>query len=655
MTVITVDDFIDQMDARDTSISVTQGDRFGWFKKNAPAFVVGGAVSMASRTAVQFGLAKLGVTTVVAAGAAVPTLTAVGMIAGLAVTGAIAGGITKVVTTHLFHKEKQEDPHWMRKAFVTGALWGAVGGTAVGSLGEMIRADGVLHDTQIGTIVRERLNPILGYAKEIFAKIPSILTKLSPISDAGANADVLPSENPVRMRSILDGTAPPKIIVLSENSPIQASLLQQRDALSQLPKHLRSSAHALDSESLSKRLAAIKEISFYWAQHGMKDQALALIKAGVVEANTVDAPATKTLKMLIRDQGILEKMLKKTGAVTNTFVSQAVTEQPAAIAVVTPTPLPDLTIKPTIAQQLFYSAQFQGEVTSGSYSHTQSTTPQPWEGRTPSPQLVQLPLQEAANQFKAICGALGQAKLDTGGHVVVQSCKITSAEQISSALQIINETFRKTAGLTQYYSPTQTPGHIRVALAKFAENMPFKRPAFINMSGLWHDTQYKGLYAAPSPVQGYENSVLAGGNEPCKVVDKLKHCLADFAEKPKIAAVKLGDAFFDFAWNGKADSLGQSLFGFVSGNNDYAAEITSKMIVDARAPNSTESGAKAWVAQLCDTTTQAYESCKFDRSTMKDAMKAMLKRTQAYVLDEATKAYRPIAENLGSNPTLKPA
>jgi len=90
---------------------------FRWARQNAPALVVGGLTGAGVRIAAQFALAAF-VTTSPGIAAAIGSAMAI---------GAVAGGVSKLVTTSIWGGAKKDDKHWKRKAFLQGAAMGAVG------------------------------------------------------------------------------------------------------------------------------------------------------------------------------------------------------------------------------------------------------------------------------------------------------------------------------------------------------------------------------------------------------------------------------------------------------------------------------------------------------------------------------------------------
>ncbi|NTU49940.1 MAG: hypothetical protein HGA87_03470 [Desulfobulbaceae bacterium] len=90
---------------------------FDWIKQHAPALVVGGLTGAGVRIAAQFALAAF-VTTTPGIAAAIGSAMAI---------GALAGGLSKLVTTSIWSDTKKDDKHWRRKAFLQGAAMGAIG------------------------------------------------------------------------------------------------------------------------------------------------------------------------------------------------------------------------------------------------------------------------------------------------------------------------------------------------------------------------------------------------------------------------------------------------------------------------------------------------------------------------------------------------
>ncbi|MCL2469192.1 MAG: hypothetical protein FWF24_03045 [Alphaproteobacteria bacterium] len=88
-----------------------------WAKQNAPALIVGGLTGAGVRVAAQFALAAF-VTTTPGVVAAIGSAMAI---------GAVAGGVSKLVTTSIWGGTKKEDKHWKRKAFLQGAAMGVIG------------------------------------------------------------------------------------------------------------------------------------------------------------------------------------------------------------------------------------------------------------------------------------------------------------------------------------------------------------------------------------------------------------------------------------------------------------------------------------------------------------------------------------------------
>jgi len=103
-----------------------------WVRKHtfvselATGMATGSAVRMVVPMAAKFALAKIAFGATVAAVAASPFAL---MASGLAL-GMLAGGVSSVVGTYLFHKEKTRERNWALKAFGKGACFGTLSGVA---------------------------------------------------------------------------------------------------------------------------------------------------------------------------------------------------------------------------------------------------------------------------------------------------------------------------------------------------------------------------------------------------------------------------------------------------------------------------------------------------------------------------------------------
>lgn len=85
---------------------------------NIPTLVVGAGVGAGVRIAAQFAMAAFVTTT--------PGIVAT--IGSAMFVGALAGGVSKIVTTAFFDKEKTKEKNWKRKAFLKGAVLGGLAG-----------------------------------------------------------------------------------------------------------------------------------------------------------------------------------------------------------------------------------------------------------------------------------------------------------------------------------------------------------------------------------------------------------------------------------------------------------------------------------------------------------------------------------------------